>query len=282
MQQYHRGVRPPPVRGAVIPDRESLSRRGLVHTLPGAHVAYDVHGDGPDVVLIHGWTCRRTDFDGVVADLARDHRVLALDLPWHGDSTATSRHWTMDDLAAVVDAVAVAEGMREAAIVGHSMGAAVAVETVLAGTGHRVISLDGLTYMHMYPRQSAEATSAFLDPFRADFDAAMRDLCTRAAGPDCDSALVKEVGDTMCAVPPDVAIGMMEQLMRWDMDGALARADALALSVQVFAAAALLSHEAVDRYGHRIDIVPVDLGGHFFLLQHPVKTSQLIRGAIAS
>ena len=252
------------------------------HELPGARVVYDVAGQGPDVVLIHGWTCRRTDFDGVVADLARDHRVLALDLPWHGDSTATSRYWTMDDLAAVVDAVAVAEGMREAAIVGHSMGAAVAVETVLAGTGHRVISLDGLTYMHMYPRQSAEATSAFLDPFRADFDAAMRGLCARAAGPDCDPVLVEEVGDTMCSVPPDVAIGMMEQLMRWDMDGALARADALALSVKVFAAAALLSQTAVERYGHRMDIVPVEFGGHFFLLQHPVKTAQLIRGALAA
>ncbi len=103
------------------------------------------------MVLIHGWTCRRTDFDGVAADLARDHRVLALDLPWHGDSTATSRHWSIDDLAAVVGAVAVNEGMHEAVIVGHSMGAAVALETVLAGTGRRVISLDGLTYMHMYP-----------------------------------------------------------------------------------------------------------------------------------
>jgi pimeloyl-ACP methyl ester carboxylesterase len=134
----------------------------------------------------------------------------------------------------------------------------------------------------MYPRQSAEATSAFLDPFRADFDAAMRDMCERAAGPACDPALIAQVADTMCSVAPDVAIGMMEQLMRWDMDGALARADALALSVQVFAAAALLSQKAVDRYGHRIDIVPVDLGGHFFLLQHPVKTAQLIRGALAT
>lgn len=254
----------------------------MVHSLPGAEVVYDVHGDGPDVVLIHGWTCRRSDFDGVVADLSRDHRVLALDLPWHGESVATSRYWTMDDLAAVVDAVAAAEGMREAAIVGHSMGAAVAVETVLAGTGHRVISLDGLTYMHMYPRQTAEAANAFLDPFRADFAAAMRDMCERAAGPGADPALVAEVADAMCRAEPDVAIGMMDELMRWDMDGALARADALALSVEVFAAAALLSQKAVDRYGHRIDIVPVDLGGHFFLLQHPVKTAQLIRGALAA
>ncbi|NBQ44416.1 MAG: hypothetical protein EBU23_18640, partial [Mycobacteriaceae bacterium] len=134
--------------------------------------------------------------------------------------------------------------MREAAIVGHSMGAAVAVETVLAGTGHRVISLDGLTYMHMYPRQTEDAASAFLDPFRADFAAAMRDMCDRAAGPDADPALIARVADGMCAADPEVAIAMMDELMRWDMDGALSRADALALSVDVFAAAPLLSDSA--------------------------------------
>ena len=253
-----------------------------MHSLPGAEVVYDVHGRGPDVVLIHGWTCRRTDFDGVAADLARDHRVLALDLPWHGDSTATSRHWSIDDLAAVVGAVAVNEGMHEAVIVGHSMGAAVALETVLAGTGRRVISLDGLTYMHMYPRQSAQAADAFLDPFRADFAGAMRTMCDRAAGPGCDPALIDRVARAMCRADAEVAIGMMDQLMRWDMDGALARADALALTVKVFASAPLLSGTAVMRYGDRMDIVPVDLGGHFFLLQQPVKTAGLIRDAIAA
>ena len=261
---------------------DPVARRGLTHALPGVDVVYDVHGDGPDVVLIHGWTCNRGDFDGVVADLSRDHRVLALDLPWHGDTVATSRDWTIDDLAAVVDAVAVAEGMREAAIVGHSMGAAVAVETVLAGTGHRVISLDGLTYMHMYPRQTEDAANAFLDPFRADFAAAMRDMCDRAAGPGADPVLIARVADGMCAADPEVAIAMMDELMRWDMDGALARADALVLSVDVFASAPLLSDTAVSRYGHRLNIVPVDLGGHFFLLQHPVKTAQLIREALAA
>lgn len=233
------------------------------------------------MVLIHGWTCRRTDFDGVVADLARDHRVMALDLPWHGDSTATARHWTLIDLAAVVDAVAGAEGMRDAALVGHSMGAAVAVETVLAGTGHRVISLDGLTFMHMYPRQSEVAANAFLDPFRADFAGAIRLLCERAAGPGCDPALVSRMADAMCRTDPDVAIGMMDELMRWDMDAALDRAEEAGTAVHVFAASALLSEAAVARYGQRLSIVPVDLGGHFFPVEHPGATADLIRGALA-
>lgn len=251
-----------------------------VRELPGARIAYDISGDGPPVVLIHGWACSRGDLAPLAADLARDHRVLNIDLPWHGESTSTARYWPLDDLAAVVEAVAADEGMRHATLVGHSMGAAVAVEAVLAGAGPRVISLDGLTFMHMYPRQPADDVQGYLRPFRDDFPQAMRGLCDRAAGPGCDPALVAGLASSMGAVNPDAAIGMMEQLMLWDMDGALSRADAVGLDLTTFAAEPMLSERALERYGHRLRITPVGLGGHFFPLQQPAATADLIRDAI--
>ncbi len=72
------------------------------------------------------------------------------------------------------------------------------------------------------------------------------------------------VADAMGAADKDVAIGMMDELMRWDMDAALARADALGLTVQVFVARSLLSDAAVARYGERLRIVPVDLAATSF------------------
>ena len=258
------------------------ARRDLVHDLVDVRIAYDVLGEGPNVVIIHGWACQRSDMDGMVADLARDHRVLTLDMPWHGGSTTSRATWTMPDLGSLVDAVVAGEGMRDAALVGHSMGAAVAVETVLAGTGHRVISLDGLTFMHMYPRQSPADADAYLAPFRDDFPAAIRALCERASGPDCSPELLDVVATRMGSVDADAAIAMMRELLLWDMDGALARANALGLGVTAFAAESLLSPRAVEAYGHRFPIIPVDLGGHFFPLEHPVKTAGLIREALAA
>ena len=253
-----------------------------VRELPGARIAYDVAGDGPPVVLIHGWACSRGDLAPLAADLARDHRVLNLDLPWHGESTSTVRYWPLDDLAAVVEAVAADEGMRHATLVGHSLGAAVAVEAVLAGAGPRVVSLDGLTFMHMYPRQDDDAVQAYMQPFRDDFPSAMRGLCDRAAGPECHAGLVDRLAADMCAVDADAAIGMMEQLMLWDMDGALARADALGLDLTTFAAGSMLSAGALERYGQRLAIAPVGLGGHFFPVEQPAATADLIREALAT
>jgi pimeloyl-ACP methyl ester carboxylesterase len=250
--------------------------------LGDARIAHDIAGDGPPVVLIHGWACRRADLAPIAADLARDHRVLSLDLPWHGQSTSVTRYWPLDDLAAAVDAVVAGAGMRDAVLVGHSMGAAVAVETVIAGTGRHVISLDGLTFMHLYPRQPHAAIAAYLAPFRDDFTGAIRDLCDRAAGPGCDPGLIAGLAAEMGAVDPQAAIAMMEELMRWDMDAALARGEALGLTITTLAAVCMLSPGALARYAHRLRITPVDMGGHFFPLQEPGPTADLIRDAIAA
>jgi hypothetical protein len=43
-----------------------------------------------------------------------------------------------------------------------------------------------------------------------------------------------------------------------------------------FAASALLAPEAVERYGDRMEIVPVEHGGHFYLRENPGATAALI------
>ena len=249
--------------------------------LPGVRVAYHVDGDGPPLVMVHGWCGSRADLDPLARDLATDHRVLSLDLPWHGQSTANSTYWTMDDLGALVDAIAVDEGMRGAPVVGHSLGAAVAVEAVLAGEGHHVVALDGLTFMHLYPRQNPAAVEQGLAPYRQDFPAGVRGLCERAAGPDPDPAFLEALADRMDDIHPAAAIEMMQGLMEWDMDAALARCDALGTRVDVIAARSMLSPSAIDAYGHRFDITVTDLGGHFFPLQDPAGTAALVRQALA-
>ena len=47
-----------------------------------------VEGDGPDLVLLHGWGFHSGAWDGVVPALAARHRVHAIDLPGHGRSGA--------------------------------------------------------------------------------------------------------------------------------------------------------------------------------------------------
>lgn len=107
----------------------------------GAH-AFDVHvrdavlsgwevGDGPTVLLVHGWGGRSTDLAVMATRLvAAGHRVVAVDLPAHGSSPGTTT-----DLFELRDAVLAAGRAAGplAGIVAHSLGSVAALLAVAEG-----------------------------------------------------------------------------------------------------------------------------------------------------
>ncbi|MFJ5221415.1 hypothetical protein [Streptomyces sp. NPDC088400] len=48
--------------------------------------------------------------------------------------------------------------------------------------------------------------------------------------------------------------------------------------IAVFAIRDLVTREAIDRYGDRFDIAPVDLGSHHFPVEAPEGTARLLAG----
>ena len=52
----------------------------------GVTLYFEDHGDGQPVVLVPGWTITTRFWERQVADLARDHRVVTLDLRGAGNS----------------------------------------------------------------------------------------------------------------------------------------------------------------------------------------------------
>lgn len=103
------------------------SRVVPVRSVDGVRLHTEVFGpdDAPPVVLAHGITCAIRVWAYQIADLARDHRVIAFDHRGHGRSGVPSRrHYSLDHLAADLDAVLAATvGPHERAVVaGHSMG----------------------------------------------------------------------------------------------------------------------------------------------------------------
>ncbi len=87
-------------------------------------LAHDLLGDGPELVLVHGITQSRGTWAPLVPALAAGHRVLAVDLPGHGDSPPGVDYQLRGLATAVHDAV-VAAGFEQPLLVGHSLGAAV-------------------------------------------------------------------------------------------------------------------------------------------------------------
>lgn len=89
------------------------------------------HGQGDPVVMIHGFGGDHNAWRMLVAAAALPRPVLAIDLPGHGRSPAGA-----STFAAIVQQAAdaiVRQGVTDAHVVGHSLGAAVSVGVAEAG-----------------------------------------------------------------------------------------------------------------------------------------------------
>src|SRR5947209_13855466 len=89
---------------------------------------------GVPLVLVHGYTGSRLDFEGVIDELATDRRVVAWDHRGHADSTSTGdpNTYTFDQLVADMDGVLAALGIDRFDLLGHSMGGIVSMRFALA------------------------------------------------------------------------------------------------------------------------------------------------------
>ena len=113
-----------------------MTKRSLT-TASGVEIAYEELGSGGvPLVLLHGWTGYRQDFETVWDALAEDRRVLAPDLRGHGDSSRVGEEGAADchALAGLVeDLDAFLEGVvaEPCHLLGHSMGGMVTLRLAL-------------------------------------------------------------------------------------------------------------------------------------------------------
>jgi pimeloyl-ACP methyl ester carboxylesterase len=82
---------------------------------------------GEPIVLIHCFTCAINYWDGMVPTLARQHRVIAVDLLGHGGSEMPRSGYSVPDQANVIAEALGKLGVRDAEVVGHSLGGPVAI-----------------------------------------------------------------------------------------------------------------------------------------------------------
>lgn len=103
-----------------------MSQEARMQRVPtsNGHVAVEMHGQGPPIVLLHSGGHDRGDFDAVVPALSRTHRTVAIDLPGHGDSamfappSSTRASLICNGIVDAIDALS----LPPAVLVGNSVG----------------------------------------------------------------------------------------------------------------------------------------------------------------
>jgi len=102
---------------------------GRILALPSGEMQVTEHGprDGTPIVLIHCFSCAINWWDGMMPDLDRDHRVIAVDLLGHGGSEKPGGGYTPENQADVIAQALERLHVEGAEVVGHSLGGSVSV-----------------------------------------------------------------------------------------------------------------------------------------------------------
>ncbi|MGJ5181454.1 alpha/beta fold hydrolase [Bradyrhizobium oligotrophicum] len=109
---------------------EGFSR--LDHTTTGVHFAGVMGGDGPPVLLLHGYPETHATWHAVAPALAQRFSIVAPDLPGYGRSLVRNDGaWAKRDVATELVSLMQSLGHRRFAVVGHDRGARVGYRLAL-------------------------------------------------------------------------------------------------------------------------------------------------------
>ncbi|MFG3710367.1 alpha/beta fold hydrolase [Micromonospora sp. NPDC047730] len=258
----------------------------------------EIHGAGPTLVLVPGLAASRHFFDTTVADLGRDHRVVTVDLPGHGDAPAPAQPPTLSDCAAALHEVVDGLGSDDVTLLGWSLGATVAwtyLETFGTRRVRRLISVeqtpwlladDGWPYAAFGSLDRAGAT-ALLGDVRGDCGAFAENLVRGSFavdGPAPDAALVADLVRQARGADAGAVAGLLSDVLTQDWRD---RVSALRLPT-------LLIH------GRRSAVYPPEVGdwlakampdarvefldhsGHLCFLEEPEAFGAAVRGFLTS
>lgn len=107
-------------------------------------LAYNVIGDGPPLLFLHGLSYDHRIWTPFIQILARDYRCIAVDLPGHGDSPASFvlDAYHPNEIAGRLRIVVEHLGIERPLIIGHSLGGALATFYAAASDVRGVINID--------------------------------------------------------------------------------------------------------------------------------------------
>lgn len=122
-------------------------------SIDGARVRYVDVGQGPPVVLIHGFASSLETWDALIPELSKTHRVIAMDLKGFGWTDRPEGDYSPKAEARLVLRLLESRGIEKAAFVAHSWGSSVTLELALAAPERvsRIALYDAWVYEAQLP-----------------------------------------------------------------------------------------------------------------------------------
>jgi pimeloyl-ACP methyl ester carboxylesterase len=175
-------------------------------------VHYQNYGEGKEaVVFIHGWSCNLNFWKANIPAFINQSRVIAVDLPGHGESDKPQVTYSMDLFARAIDAVLQDANVERATLVGHSMGTSV-IRQFYRKYPNKTRALV-IVDMSLRPFNS-EQMKQFIDPLRGpNYKEQAERMIGFISQMVKDKKTLEEIRAAMMSTPQHVMVGAMDAMM---------------------------------------------------------------------
>ena len=199
-------------------------------TPDGTRLRYTDRGSGEKtIVLVHGWKGSHRMWDTATVRLAERFRVIAFDNRGMGESDKPGGRYDFDVLADDLDFVLSELDVREATLVGWSMGVSISLQYLGRGDGRervsRLVLINGPIVLRRrddFPFGiEQEQLDGYLDGLAAGWPEAEREFA-RGANVDPDSAFADLYYTVALQTPLEMAMRIVHAQVELDHREALA------------------------------------------------------------
>jgi non-heme chloroperoxidase len=123
---YHLRSKVLSVQNNRIDAETEIGRAGSILTSDGVRLHYFEAGEGPDMLLVPGWSQTAATWRHQIVEFSRTHHVVAVDHRGHGLSDRPGHGYRIARLAADLRDLILTLNLHDITWVGHSMGCALA------------------------------------------------------------------------------------------------------------------------------------------------------------
>ena len=247
----------------------------------GVEIVYSSVGLGePALVFIHGGLANRGFWDGELKNFGQRYRVIAPDLPGHGESGINRGNWGIPEFGADICAVLEAEHVKKVILFGNSLGGPVAIEAALLLPG-RVLGVVGIdTFQSLTYSITSEEAQKRADAFRDDYAGSLRQMVQQLFHKGADPTLLADAEQRMAQTSPAAAYSMFLSLAGYNPSESARRlaAPLRAINGDLYPT----DIESVRRIKPDFDVFLLKHVGHYPMLEQPEEFDRLVADVIKS
>lgn len=248
----------------------------IVAANDGVPIHYSVQGKGePALVFIHCGSCDRNVWENQVPVFAKQHRVVTIDLPGHGESGQDRKNWSIESFADDVNTVITKLKLKRVVLIGSSMGGPIVIEAARRVPDRVVAIVPVDTLQNVEYKVPPQQLAVVVKQLRADYKTTMTGLMNQMFfSANTPVAVKNRMISEVTARPPELSIRILEGILAYDVAPALGK-----IKVPIRAINSDLNPTNLEvnrKYAPQFDAAIIKGTGHYPMLEDPQRFNEML------